>query len=182
MKIQLLKENWKQCGKRRNCSFWAILPFVTMFSHVVCCRGFRKRLYVGKCKQKMVFSVEFQILSVFLHGVWARRCSSPLPRSPSNLDWVSWTLSKILIREDACKLAESWNPFFPLTDPFWYFFQDRTTFFTTFDKGHCDMRHSSFTYGLTVFVGKQHVVWNTGVRKPGNAWEGDMTEKILKRR
>ena len=40
--------SWKHCGKRRNCSFWAISSFVTIFSKVVCCRCVRKRLYEGK--------------------------------------------------------------------------------------------------------------------------------------
>ena len=40
--------SWKHFGKRRNYSFLAISPFVTVFSKVVCCSGVRKRLYVGK--------------------------------------------------------------------------------------------------------------------------------------
>ena len=34
----LIEQNWKYCGKRRNWSFWAMYPFVTMFSKVVCCQ------------------------------------------------------------------------------------------------------------------------------------------------
>ena len=34
--------------KRRNCLFWAISHFVTLFLIVVCCRGVSKCLYVGK--------------------------------------------------------------------------------------------------------------------------------------
>ena len=41
------EQGWKHCGNRRHCSFWAISSFVTMLSKVFCCRGVRKRLYVG---------------------------------------------------------------------------------------------------------------------------------------
>ena len=32
----ITEKSWKNCGKRRNCSFWTISPFVAMFSKVVC--------------------------------------------------------------------------------------------------------------------------------------------------
>ena len=35
----VIKLSWKHCGKRRNCSSWAISPFARGFSKVVCCRG-----------------------------------------------------------------------------------------------------------------------------------------------
>ena len=45
---KIIQQSWKYCGKMRNCSSWAISSFAMMFSKVVCCRGVRKRLYVGK--------------------------------------------------------------------------------------------------------------------------------------
>ena len=39
---------WKHSDIRGNCLFLAISPFITLFSKVVCCRGVRKHLYVGK--------------------------------------------------------------------------------------------------------------------------------------
>ena len=52
------KHIWKHCDKGRNCSWWSISPFVTMFSNpfitmfskVVCWRCVNKPLQVGKCK------------------------------------------------------------------------------------------------------------------------------------
>ena len=40
-------------GRWKNCSFWAISPFVTMFSKVVCYRSVRKCLYVGKGLERL---------------------------------------------------------------------------------------------------------------------------------
>ena len=43
--------NWiklKTLWQRTNCSLWAISLFATMFSRVVCCRGFKKCLFVEK--------------------------------------------------------------------------------------------------------------------------------------
>ena len=47
-RYKLLKEVEKHCGKWRNCLCWAIFPFATIFSKVVCSRGIRIRLQVGK--------------------------------------------------------------------------------------------------------------------------------------
>ena len=45
----MVTENrWKHCGKRRNSLFWAISPFVTMFSKDVCWRCVKMCLQVGK--------------------------------------------------------------------------------------------------------------------------------------
>ena len=38
----------KQCGKRRNCSLWAIFPFPTVFSKDLYCRHVKTRACLGK--------------------------------------------------------------------------------------------------------------------------------------
>ena len=38
----------KHCGKRRNCSLWAISPFPTMFSKAVCCWCFKMSMIMEK--------------------------------------------------------------------------------------------------------------------------------------
>ena len=45
-KYNYWKKSWKHCCKRRNCWFWAVSPFVTMFLPVLCNRKciYRKRL------------------------------------------------------------------------------------------------------------------------------------------
>ena len=48
----ITEKSWKHCGKRRNCLSWLISSFATMFSYVVCCRGIRMCLYVGKYSGK----------------------------------------------------------------------------------------------------------------------------------
>ena len=51
--------SWKHCGKRRNCSFWAISPFPTMFSKAVCCWCVKMSIYGVKdyicCNQLYLF-------------------------------------------------------------------------------------------------------------------------------
>ena len=50
----ITQKRWKPFGKRRNCSFWAISPFVTLFSKVVSCRCLKMRLHVGNLLGKNV--------------------------------------------------------------------------------------------------------------------------------
>ena len=42
----IIKKSWIHCGKRRNCSSWAISSFVTMFSKIGCCNmsNFTKKM------------------------------------------------------------------------------------------------------------------------------------------
>ena len=68
--------------------------------------------------------------------------------------------------------------------------QARPTFILTFDKCHCDKRHSSWTNWLTINVGKKLVDWEVcwvaywceNARKHMSRWNGrrDMTERLLK--
>ena len=70
-RLQKHLKNWKHCGKRRNCAFWAISTFVAMFSKVICCRCVRKRLYVGKGLTVSKLQTYFNAFEAdnFLHNV-----------------------------------------------------------------------------------------------------------------
>ena len=45
---KVLQKGRKHCGKRRNCSLWAISPFPTVFSNEFHCRQVKTRVCLGK--------------------------------------------------------------------------------------------------------------------------------------
>ena len=45
---KVLQNGRKHCGKRRNCSLWAISPFPTVFSRDMYCRHVKTRACLGK--------------------------------------------------------------------------------------------------------------------------------------
>ena len=50
---KVIQTGRKHCGKRRNCSLWAISPFPTVFSKGLFPRGVKGRHCVGRVKEKV---------------------------------------------------------------------------------------------------------------------------------
>ena len=68
MKVQSLNRFENIVAKRRNCLLLSISPLGMLFSEVVCCRGVRKRLYVGKDEQ--TYDGRLQINGEAIHHIY----------------------------------------------------------------------------------------------------------------
>ena len=112
-----MTKSWKHCGKRRNCSFWAISSFVTMFS---------------KSRQNEPFLLFSTIFSTFSHslsiqlkrfsifwqnmfkyvccriGVWGKGLSSHRGKSPNLAAVHRWLLNTSKLKKKMLRLFFKW--------------------------------------------------------------------------
>ena len=66
-----MTKSWKHCGKRRNCSFWAISSFVTLFSKSCLLQRLQKVSIWGKgLMLKIPQSIEFQMFLYCAVSKW----------------------------------------------------------------------------------------------------------------
>ena len=85
-----MTKSGKHCGKRRNCSFWAIFSFVTMFSKSCLLQRHQKASIWGKGLNTFDLLLAISSLSAFLDLY--NKVSRPA-RKPT-----LWTLRKVLTR------------------------------------------------------------------------------------
>ena len=67
---QVIQKGRKHCGKRRNCSSWAIYSFPTVFSKELYCRHVKTRACFGKWK-----AIPKLIINNFLKVIFPQPCT-----------------------------------------------------------------------------------------------------------